>query len=90
MARYIARSDRPPMPSYKPALRGRASDAVRLSQVVSFLLSILSLYWVTIGAFFVPGSQWQDRLTLALLRLGVSACVFLRRIALLLAGPRAA
>jgi len=48
---------------------------LEISQVLSFLLSILSLYWVTISAFFVPGSRWQDRLTLALLRLALSACV---------------
>lgn len=48
---------------------------LEISQVLSFLLSILSLYWVTIGAFFVPGSRWQDRLTLALLRLALSACI---------------
>jgi hypothetical protein len=44
---------------------------LEISQVLSFLLSILSLYWVTISAFFVPGSRWQDRLTLALLRLAL-------------------
>jgi len=48
---------------------------LEISQVLSFLLSILSLYWVTISAFFVPGSRWQDRLTLALLRLALSACI---------------
>jgi hypothetical protein len=74
MAPYIARTDRRPMPLSQPAYRG-TPILLELSQVVSFLLSILSLYWVTIGAFFVPGSQWQERLTLALLRLGVAACV---------------
>jgi hypothetical protein len=48
---------------------------LELSQLVSFLLSILSLYWVTISAFFVPGSRWQERLTVALLRLALSACI---------------
>ncbi len=48
---------------------------LELSRAVSFLLSILSIYWVTVGAFFVPGSRWQERLTLALLRLGLAACV---------------
>jgi len=46
-----------------------------LARTASFLLSLLSLYWVTIGAFFVPGSRWQDRLSLALLRLALAACV---------------
>jgi hypothetical protein len=48
---------------------------LELSRTLSFFLSILSLYWVTIGAFFVPGSRWEDRLTLALLRLAFAACI---------------
>jgi hypothetical protein len=48
---------------------------LELSQLVSFLLSLLSLYWVTIGAFFVPGSRWQERLSIALVRIAVSACI---------------
>ena len=48
---------------------------LEIFQFLSFLLSLLSLYWVTISAFFIPGSLWQDRLTLALLRLAVSGCV---------------
>jgi hypothetical protein len=46
-----------------------------LARALSFFLSILSLYWVTISAFFVPGTQWQERLTLALLRMSLAACV---------------
>jgi len=46
-----------------------------LAKALSFFLSILSLYWMTISAFFVPGSRWQDRLVLALLRLALAACV---------------
>ena len=46
-----------------------------LSRAVSFLLSILSLCWVTMSAFFVPGSRWEDRLVLALLRAALAACV---------------
>lgn len=48
-----------------------------LSRAVSFLLSILSLCWVTMSAFFVPGSRWEERLTLSLLRLALAACVCL-------------
>ncbi len=44
-------------------------------RLISFLFSILSLYWVTISAFFVPGSRWQERLAVAVVRLGVSACI---------------
>lgn len=46
-----------------------------LARALSFFLSILSLYWVTISAFFVPGTRWQERLTLALLRMSLAACV---------------
>lgn len=46
-----------------------------LSRAFSFALSIASLYWVTMAAFFVPGTQWQDRLSLAVLRLALAACV---------------
>lgn len=46
-----------------------------LARAFSFLLSILSLYWVTISAFFVPGSRWQERLVLALLHMSLAACI---------------
>jgi len=46
-----------------------------LARALSFFLSIVSLYWATIGAFFVPGSTWEERLTVALLRLGLAACI---------------
>ena len=45
-----------------------------LSRALSFFLSILALSWASLGAFFDPGSHWQDRLTVALLRLGLAAC----------------
>ena len=46
-----------------------------LTRAASFFLSIVTLYWVTISAFFVPGTSLQDRLTTALLRLALAACV---------------
>jgi hypothetical protein len=46
-----------------------------LTRALSFFLSLLSLYWVTIGAFFVPGSSLEDRLILSLLRLALAACI---------------
>jgi hypothetical protein len=48
---------------------------LELIRAVSFLLSLLSLYWVTISAFFIPGSRWQERLVLALLRMSLAACI---------------
>jgi hypothetical protein len=46
-----------------------------LARAFSFFLSLLSLYWVTLSAFFIPGTRWQERLSLALLRMSLAACV---------------
>jgi len=48
---------------------------LELGKAVAFLLSILSLYWVAISAFFVPGSRWEERLYFALARVLIAACV---------------
>jgi len=50
---------------------------LELGKALSFFLSILSLYRVAISAFFVPGSQWQERLSITIARLLISACVSL-------------
>jgi hypothetical protein len=36
---------------------------------------MLSLYPVLGSAFFVPGSQWQERLGMALLKVALAACI---------------
>jgi hypothetical protein len=46
-----------------------------LAKALSFFLSILSLYPVVLSAFFVPGSRLEDRLALALARVGLAGCV---------------
>ena len=46
-----------------------------LGKALSFILSILSLYPVMLSAFFVPGSRWEDRLSLSLLKIALSACI---------------
>lgn len=48
---------------------------LELLRPLSFLLSILSLYPVMMNAFFVPGSQWEERMEMALLRVVIAACV---------------
>jgi hypothetical protein len=48
---------------------------LEVSRAVSFFLSIVSLYWLGISAFFVPGTNWEERLTLALLKLAVATCM---------------
>ena len=45
------------------------------SKAISFFFSILSLYWVMLSAFFVPGSRWQERLAVCLLRVALAACI---------------
>ncbi len=48
---------------------------LELGKAVSFLLSILSLYSLALSAFFIPGSRWQDRLSMALLHVALAGCV---------------
>jgi hypothetical protein len=48
---------------------------LELARPLSFLLSILSLCPVMFNAFFVPGTRWEERLEMALLRVVVAACV---------------
>jgi hypothetical protein len=48
-----------------------------LTKAPSFFVSMLALYPVVAGAFFVPGSHWQDRLLLALARMGLAGCLAL-------------
>ena len=38
---------------------------LELAKAFSFLICILSLYWAAISAFFVPGTQWEERLWIA-------------------------
>jgi hypothetical protein len=48
---------------------------LELGKVLSFFLSILSLCEVMMGAFFVPGARWEDRLAASLLRIAFAGCV---------------
>jgi len=50
---------------------------LELGKALSFFVSILSLYWVMVSAFFVPGSRWQERLALFALRAAVAGFVCL-------------
>lgn len=50
---------------------------LELARPLSFLLSILSLYPVMLSAFFVPGTHWEERLEMALMRVVIAACVCL-------------
>ena len=48
---------------------------IDLGKALSFLCSLLSLYWVAGAAFFSPWTRWQDRMVLVLLRLILAAAV---------------
>jgi len=48
-----------------------------IAKALSFFASILSLYPVVMGAFFVPGARMEDRLILALARVGLAGCISL-------------
>jgi len=48
---------------------------LELGRAISLLICILSLYWVMLGAYFVPGSRWQERLASCALRAVVAGCV---------------
>jgi hypothetical protein len=50
---------------------------LEIARTLSFFVSMLALYPVVAGAFFVPGSHWQDRLILALARMGLAGCLAL-------------
>jgi hypothetical protein len=48
---------------------------LELARPLSFFLSILSLYSVMMSAFFVPGTRWEERLWMAILRVVFAASV---------------
>jgi hypothetical protein len=50
---------------------------LELAKAATFFASILSLYWVLLTAFFLPGLHWQDRLFLTLAKLSLAAATCL-------------
>jgi hypothetical protein len=48
---------------------------LELAKAVSFLVCILSIYWAAISAFFVPGTQWEERLWIAAFKLLAAAAI---------------
>jgi hypothetical protein len=48
---------------------------LELARPLSFFLGMLSLYPVMMSAFFIPGSRWEERLEMALLRVVFAACI---------------
>ncbi len=50
---------------------------LELTKAATFFASVLALYWTALGAFFIPGLHWQERLFLALARLALAAAICL-------------
>lgn len=48
---------------------------LELARSLSFFLAMLSLYPVLVSAFFLPGSEWRERLLAALIHIALAACV---------------
>lgn len=48
---------------------------LELGKALSFFLSILSLYPIVMSAFFAPGTHWEERLSLALMKIALAGCV---------------
>ncbi|HEY1903479.1 MAG TPA: hypothetical protein VGG56_13670 [Terracidiphilus sp.] len=48
---------------------------LELLRPLSFFVSMLSLYPIMLKAFFVPGTRWEERLVMALLRMVFAACI---------------
>ena len=46
-----------------------------LGRLLSFALSILSLYALLGSAFFLIATTWEERLVLSISRIGLAACV---------------
>src|SRR5580698_4283465 len=60
---------------YQALHTGRLPLLLEIGKVVSLLLSILSLYSLLVGAFFVPGSYWDERLVNSLERIVLAGCI---------------
>lgn len=48
---------------------------LELGKTLSFFLSLLSLYPVVVSAFFVPGTHWEERLSMSLARIALAGCI---------------
>lgn len=46
-----------------------------IGKALSFFLSILSLFPLVVSAFFEPGTHWEDRLSMSLVRIALAGCV---------------
>jgi hypothetical protein len=49
--------------------------ALELGKALTFFLSLLSLFPVLLSAFFIPGTNWQQRLALSLIKAVIAGCI---------------
>jgi len=48
---------------------------LELGKILTFFGGMASLYWAAVAAFFQPGSQWEDRLAVAVGKLLISCLI---------------
>ena len=48
---------------------------LEIGKALSFILSLLSLYPIVLSAFFVPGTHWEERLSLSLVKVAMAGCI---------------
>jgi hypothetical protein len=60
-----------------PPASGGRNTLLDLSKLVSFVMSILSLYALLDTAFFIPATRWEDRLVASVARIGFAGCISL-------------
>jgi hypothetical protein len=48
---------------------------LELAKALTFFLSMISLYPVLMSAFFLPGTHWEERLAMALLKVALAGCI---------------
>jgi hypothetical protein len=48
---------------------------LEIGKALSFIFSLLSLYPIVLSAFFVPGTHWEERLSLALVKVAMAGCI---------------
>lgn len=48
---------------------------LEIGKALSFILSLLSLYPIVLSAFFLPGTHWEERLSMSLVRIAMAGCI---------------
>ena len=62
-------------PPASPSQCKPAGILFEIGKALSFMLSILSLYPLVVSAFFEPGTHWEERLNMSIMRVALAGCV---------------